>query len=97
MDDATTPIEDASVVWPEEKTPHVEIAQLFLPRQDVGAPKGRQIEDTVETLSFDPWHATEELRPLGGIMRARSVAYRESVVERQAAPEPASVIDIDVT
>lgn len=93
LDDATTPIEDASVVWPEDRTPHVEIARLILPRQDVGTPRGREIEDTVESLSFDPWHATEDLRPLGAIMRARSVAYRESILERQAAPEPESVIE----
>jgi hypothetical protein len=30
----------------------------------------------------------EELRPLGAMMRARAIAYRESVTERQAAPEP---------
>ncbi len=42
----------------------------------------------MEKLSFDPWHALEELRPLGAMMRARAPAYRESVIARGAAPEP---------
>jgi hypothetical protein len=45
-------------------------------------------------MSFDPWHAVEELRPLGAMMRARAIAYRESVIERQAAPEPDEVVKL---
>ena len=40
-------------------------------------------------MSFDPWHAPEDYRPLGNMMRARNPAYRLSTIERQAAaPEP---------
>jgi hypothetical protein len=80
-DDASTPIEDASVEW---KTPFVDLARLILPQQKISP----AIEDLVEKLSFDPWHALEELRPLGAMMRARAPAYRESVIARGAAPEP---------
>ena len=88
LDEATTPIEDASVTWPEDKTPFIEVARLVIPRQDVGSAEGAAVESFVETLSFDPWHAVEALKPLGAIMRARAHAYRESVIGRGAAPEP---------
>lgn len=94
VDEAVTPIEDASVVWPESKAPFVELGRLELPRQDVLSARGKEIEDLVERLSFDPWHAVEELRPLGAMMRARSHAYRESVIERKAADEPEQVIGL---
>ena len=93
LDEATTPIEDASVRWPEEKAPFREVGRVVLPRQDPGSARGQEIEALVETLSFDPWHAVEELRPLGAIQRARSAAYRESTLERKAADEPETVLE----
>jgi hypothetical protein len=59
-----------------------------LPKQDVSSAEGKKLSERIESLSFDPWHALVELRPLGNMMRARNVAYRESTMERQAAPEP---------
>jgi hypothetical protein len=87
-DEASTPIEDASVLWSEEKSPYVKVARLHLPQQDLRAGAGLQLQQRVESLSFDPWHALVEHRPLGEIMRARNVAYRVSTQTRQAAPEP---------
>jgi Catalase len=92
VDEKTTPIEDPTTRWPEDRVPFHEIARLVLPKQDPDSPRGRKLHDYVEQLSFDPWHAVEELRPLGAMMRARAVAYRESVVERQAAPEPDELV-----
>jgi hypothetical protein len=46
------------------------------------------VSEYVAALSFDPWHALEEHRPLGNVMRARNHAYRLSTQERSAAPEP---------
>jgi hypothetical protein len=57
-------------------------------RQDVASERGRSIASFVEKLSFDPWHALVEHRPLGAMMRARNHAYRLSTAERGAAPEP---------
>jgi hypothetical protein len=88
VDDAKTPIEDASVEWKEENTPSVTVARLTLPEQSLDSPKARKIADYIETLSFDPWHAHVEHRPLGNIMRARNQAYRLSTEERHAAKEP---------
>ncbi len=88
VDEQTTPIEDPTTRWPEDRAPFQELARLVLPKQDPDSPRGRKLDEHVERLSFDPWHAVEELRPLGAMMRARAVAYRESVLARQAAPEP---------
>ncbi len=92
LDEATTPLEDASVEWPEDKSPFREIGRVVIPRQDVTSARGQEIEALVESLSFDPWHSVEALRPLGAVMRARSAAYRESTMERKAAAEPETVL-----
>jgi hypothetical protein len=94
VDERTTPIEDASVPWPEDRAPFHELARLVLPQQDVTSASGAKLEEQIERMSFDPWHAVEELRPLGAMMRARAIAYRESVIERQAAPEPEDVVKL---
>jgi hypothetical protein len=88
-DDDSTPIEDTARAW---TGPWLDLGTVTLPRQDLESPKGREISELVENLSFDPWHAIEEHRPLGAIMRARAVAYRSSVIARKAAPEPKSVL-----
>jgi hypothetical protein len=85
VDERSTPIEDASVEW---EAPWLTIGRLTLPVQDVSSEQGRKTAELVETLSFDPWHAVVELRPLGSMMRARNHAYRLSTQERRAAPEP---------
>ena len=88
-DERTTPIEDASVEW---TGPWVELGVLTLAKQDPESPRGKEISEVVSGLSFDPWHAIAEHRPLGSIMRARRVAYAPSVIGRKAAPEPTSVL-----
>ncbi len=70
MNEATTPIEDASVDWP---TAYTTVARLTLPRQDTAldAALAKQVEAAV----FDPWQALAAHRPLGDVMRARRVVY----------------------
>lgn len=87
-DEPRTPIEDASVEWREEDAPYVTLARLVLPKQDATSAEGRALEQTIERLSFDPWHATEDFRPLGEMMRARKVAYKVSAIERKAELDP---------
>ncbi|MEM6354106.1 MAG: hypothetical protein AAF844_00275 [Pseudomonadota bacterium] len=90
VDEATTPIEDATSVWP---TPFETVATLTIPAQDFLA-EGR---DTFgEALSFTPWHCLPAHRPLGGIQRARRRVYEESARLRRsltgsatAEPNPA--------
>jgi hypothetical protein len=85
VDEKSTPIEDASVEW---TAPWITVGRLTLPQQDLASPRGQKLAAFVEQLSFDPWHAPEEFRPLGNMMRARNAAYRVSTGERHAAAEP---------
>lgn len=88
VDDTATPIEDLTVEWSEAKSPWIDLATLTVRRVDVDSPEGRAADERIESHSFDPWHATEELRPLGAVMRARKHAYKHSVIARGAAAEP---------
>lgn len=87
-DEQRTPIEDSSVLWPESVSPRLPIARLTLGRQDARSPEGQKLHDEIERMSFDPWHTTEDFRPLGEMMRARAVAYKHTSIERNAATEP---------
>lgn len=91
VDATRTPIEDPTVEWLESVSPWVPVARLVLPKQDLDSDDGRRVAEQVEAMSFDPWHAPVEFRPLGAIMRARGVAYRESVKARGVGPEPVGV------
>lgn len=79
VDEATTPIEDASKAWPDAETPIVTVARLTLPRQGVDAAAAE-----AEAAKFDPWSGLAAHRPLGELMRARKVAYFESQKGRAA-------------
>jgi hypothetical protein len=87
-DPRTTPIEDSTVPWPDDVAPPVVVARLVVEQQDLATARARAVAAFVEQLSFDPWHALVEHRPLGAMMRARNHAYRLSTAERAAAPEP---------
>jgi hypothetical protein len=82
LDDARTPIEDASVNWP---SPYTTVARLSLPRQDNASAQGQALAAEVEKAIFDPWQALAEHRPLGDVQRARKVVYFESQKGRGAA------------
>jgi hypothetical protein len=79
VDEATTPIEDASKAWPDAETPIVTVARLTLPQQDINAAAAE-----AEAARFDPWSGLAAHRPLGEVMRARKVAYFESQKGRGA-------------
>lgn len=83
-DEKSTPIELTGVEW---NSPWTTLATLTVPKQSPTA----AFTEWAEQLSFDPWHAQEELRPLGAMMRARSAAYRVSTQNRSAAPEPSEL------
>jgi hypothetical protein len=76
------PVEDASIVWPEDRSPQQPIAKITLPPQDAYSPARRVYADDV--LSFNPWHCIPEHRPLGSIMRVRLKAYESSTSFRHA-------------
>ena len=73
------PVEDLTVEWPEELSPFVTVATLYLPRQDIG---GDENLAQMDAVSFTPWRCTEAHRPLGNIQRARKEVYRQSSILR---------------
>jgi hypothetical protein len=87
VDEARTPIEDPTVDWSDDVSPWSPVGRLAIPAQDAGSAGGRALAEYAERLSFDPWHALVEHRPLGAIMRARGAAYRLSVEARGARSE----------
>ena len=77
----TMPVEDASVQWPEEQSPYRTVARLTLPPQDAFSDgRFRYFE---QRLAFNPIHALEAHRPLGGVQRARMAAYLQTQDYRQ--------------
>jgi Catalase len=91
------PVEDASVVWDPELSPHLPLARLIFEPQDTYSPARRVYGD--EVLSFNPWHCIEDHRPLGSVMRARIAAYEASTQFRhtmngQPRIEPRDIAEI---
>lgn len=71
-DARTMPIEDASVEWREHDSPYRSVAQIRIPAQVLDDPSAASCEQ----LSFNPWHALPDHRPLGAFNRARRDIYR---------------------
>ncbi len=91
------PIEKADKKWPEEKSPWQVVARLAVTPQDTYSDARQLFVD--EQLSFNPWHALEAHRPLGGVMRARLKAYEEAIqyrAQRNARQrvEPQSISEV---
>src|SRR5258708_30829797 len=66
------PLENNAVLWPEKLSPRVSAATLRIPRQTFDSPS--QL-DFAKRLSYNPWHAIAEHRPLGNQSRARRRMY----------------------
>ena len=70
------PVEDASVVWPEDESPYIVVATIRASRQAAWTEdRSKQIDDG---LLFSPWNGIVGHRPIGGVMRARKPAYEMS-------------------
>jgi hypothetical protein len=85
VDAATTPIEDGTIEWRERNAPFEPLADLVLPQQDISTQRGRAADAAVDALAFSPWVRSDEIRPIGGLNRARKVAYEASVRNRTFA------------
>lgn len=66
------PVEDPGKLWDEIISPFRKVATIKVPRQSFATAKRDELG---ETLSFTPWHALSEHRPLGGINRGRKAIY----------------------
>lgn len=75
----TMPIEDPGHEWQESVSPFRKVATIRILQQEFDSEKQNKFG---ENLSFTPWHALPEHRPLGGINRARKVIYRAISVFR---------------
>lgn len=89
-DPVAMPLEDPTIAWSEERSPPIVLATLHIPAQEFDTPRRRALG---EALSFTPWHAIVEHRPLGGINRARGQIYaalarRRRELNQAAAREP---------
>lgn len=66
------PIEDPTLEWSEKDSPFIPVARITISPQAFDSPKQMAF---CENLSFTPWHALPEHRPLGGINRVRKAVY----------------------
>lgn len=72
VDAGTMPIEDASVEWDEKDSPYRVVAHIRIPPQTVG---GEDADTACERMTFNPWNALIEHRPLGNFNRSRRAIY----------------------
>jgi hypothetical protein len=91
------PIEDASKVWPEDRSPYVAVAHISVSPQVAWDDARSPVVE--EALSFSPWHGLAAHRPLGSIMRARKIAYERAAMfraerNRRTVAEPHSLDDL---
>jgi hypothetical protein len=75
------PIESASVKWPEELSPYIPVARLWLPHQRFDSDDHLAFADV---LRYNPWQSLPEHKPLGNSDRARRPMYAELAELRQA-------------
>lgn len=65
-------VEDSMTEWSERDAPFHTVATLHIPRQTFDT---KEQNAFCEALSFNPWHALPEHRPLGVTNRLRKVIY----------------------
>ena len=65
-------IEDSMTEWKEGQAPFYKVATIRIPQQIFDTPDQNKF---CENLSFTPWHAQLEHKPLGAINRMRKVIY----------------------
>jgi hypothetical protein len=65
-------VEDSRTEWKESRAPFYSVATIRIPRQDFDTPEQNKF---CENLSFTPWHALPEHKPLGVTNRLRKVIY----------------------
>jgi catalase len=93
----TTPVEDPTIKWPEDKTPYVTVGRVVAEPQHVYSAARRIFAD--ELLSFSPWHGLLAHQPLGNIMRSRKVVYQitsnyRHAQEQRPKVEPKNIAEL---
>jgi len=86
-------VEDSRTEWKEAQAPFYRVATIHIPAQVFDTPAQNQF---CENLSFTPWHALPEQKPLGVTNRLRKVIYDHmsrvrhemNATKRQEPPSP---------
>jgi Catalase len=65
-------VEDSRIEWKEAQAPFYKVATIRIPQQAFDTPVQNEF---CENLSFSPWHALPEHKPLGVTNRLRKVIY----------------------
>ena len=73
--DEYMPIEDPSILWKESDSPFITVAKIIIPQQELDSEQQQQF---CENLSFSPWNALSEHRPIGQLNRIRKEVYDAS-------------------
>jgi len=73
--DKYMPIEDPSILWKESDSPFITVAKIIIPQQKFDSEQQQQF---CENLSFAPWNALPEHRPIGQLNRIRKEVYAAS-------------------
>jgi hypothetical protein len=83
-DPATMPLDEATVEWPEAESPHVQVATLVLPRQDIDA---RGQAEYGQSLAFNIFRVPPEQAPVpeSSIAAVRKAVYAASAATRHEA------------
>jgi hypothetical protein len=81
-DPVRMPVENPSVEWDERVSPFIPVARIRIPPQRF---ESEQQMAYAEQLSFTPWHALPEHRPMGGVNRIRKVVYERISTLRHEA------------
>lgn len=84
----TMSVEDSRTEWLEERAPFYKVATITIPEQIFDTPEQNKF---CENLSFTPWHALAEHRPLGSVNRLRKVIYAHISRTRREANGVANV------
>jgi hypothetical protein len=97
IDIEKTPIEDASVQWPEDESPYVTVARIRVAPQPAWSDARSAAVD--DGMAFSPWHGLQAHRPVGGVMRSRKPSYEMSASfrgEHNGCPmhEPRASVDL---
>lgn len=65
-------VEDPTIAWDEALSPYRKVATLTISPQSFDSVEQMQF---CENLTYTPWHALPEHRPIGGINRVRRAVY----------------------
>lgn len=65
-------VEDSQTEWPESQSLFRKVATIEIPQQTFNSPEQNRF---CEDLSFNPWHAMPDHKPLGAINRMRKSIY----------------------